>query len=189
MEQIEQPHKVLVQVWPAGVIERFIFDFIGSFKSAMDVLETGDKLMPLQDNIQATYTIFRQGCADMLHVLNDHNDAVLSPKHRDTKAVLNHFHLSLVAHDVIAKPEYEEQFVRELCAFVKALNRVMNTRNKNRKRDMEVYCGFSPATMANRRDSKVQRGVPVLLPEVSEDSGQAESAGESDTEANTGAVA
>ena len=70
MEQIEQPHKVLVQVWPAGVIERFIFDFIGSFTSAMDVLETGDKLMPLQDNIQATKPL-------------DMNDTELDPTNID----------------------------------------------------------------------------------------------------------
>ena len=174
MEEIESPHKVLVQVWPAGVIERFIFDFIGSFKSAMDVLETGDKLMPLQENIQATYTIIRQGCADMLHVLNDHQDAVLAPKHRDTKKVINHFYDFLAAHDVIARPDFEAKFVKELCAFLRAFNNAMNTQNKNRRNDVEVYCGFGKAGMAIERDKEVQGGLPVLLQELPEDSGQAE---------------
>ena len=113
-----------IKVWPAFVIERFIMSKMMSITAGMDMLSTLDKHMPLDENIKATYVVLRMACSDMMHVLKDHKDPQLSPKHRMTKRVVDTFLKELEENDMVKKLE-PEWFTRRACSFVQDLDSAM----------------------------------------------------------------
>ena len=121
---IKEPKQFVVQVWPAYVMERFIMEKMYSMTAAMDVLNTLDEHMTLEENIRSTYVIMRMAASDLMHVLKDHKDPQLAVKHRTAKRVIQEFHKSLAAHDMVEKPK-PEWFIRECCAFMKAIDQAM----------------------------------------------------------------
>ena len=124
-----------IKVWPAYVIERFIMSKMQSIVGGMDVLTTLDKHMTLDENIKTTYVVMRMACADMMHVLKDHKDAQLAPKHRLTKRVIGNFLTQLEMNDMVASPE-PEWFIRTACRFVADLDAAM--RGKGRVKASEA---------------------------------------------------
>ena len=162
--------------WNAAIVERFVMDKMHSMMLALDVLGTGSEHMSYEDNFHVTMHIFRTESNDMNMVLQGHQDAVLAPKHRSVKAVVATFHSRLGG---LKEPEH---LIREAIAYLAGLRQAM-LGNK------EAYSEAGKGRLVSGGDKAVQGGLPVLLPEVSEDSGQAEQAGHVGDEADTGQTA
>ena len=116
-----------MNVWPAYVIERLIMSKMQSIVGGMDVLDTLDQHMSLDENIKTTYVVMRMACADLMHVLGDHADAQLAVKHRVAKRVIAGYLAELEGRDMVAKPD-AIWFTRRACRFVYELDAAMRGR-------------------------------------------------------------
>lgn len=158
--------------WNAGTIERFVMEKMYSMACALDVLGTGDEHMKKEENFHITMHIFRSENADLDLVLQGHQDAILAPKHRRVKAVVN------TLHHRLDRIELAEDQVKEIISYIAAMRLAMLGKE-------EDYSGRYKGSVAGGGDKEVQVGVPLLLPKVSEDSEQAEQANSAGDEAYT----
>jgi hypothetical protein len=146
-------------MFPAGMVEGVMAQFIGQLKNSMDCIiappldNDGNKIMSELDNMKATLVTCMMETESLRKMLEPYSDAALREHHRFCRAMLVKFRAYLEEnHEKVqgakathARPVVE--FARKLVEFISAFHSVLHSKTdiKDREEITQAFLGYLPA--------------------------------------------